>query len=147
MKTKIVEQGEVRCEAAQSDHRATTQEMDMATHIRRAPFSHNPGPAPQVAMIHKFRIGESTEKRHVLPFRRATRRKGEFISKVMAGLVPAIHALLAEGRQERRGCPRQAIDKRGHDAGASETDACIPRSPVETTRTPGRNKIKATPIV
>ncbi len=27
---------------------------------------------------------------------------------VMAGLVPAIYALLAEARQERRGCPRQA---------------------------------------
>jgi hypothetical protein len=29
------------------------------------------------------------------------------------GLVPAIHALLAEASQERRGCPRQA----GHDGG------------------------------
>src|SRR5258708_18874832 len=29
-------------------------------------------------------------------------------SGVMAGLVPAIHALLAQARQERRGCPRQA---------------------------------------
>src|SRR5258708_116500 len=38
MKTKIVQQGEVRCDAAQSDHRAATQEMDMATHVRRAPF-------------------------------------------------------------------------------------------------------------
>jgi len=27
---------------------------------------------------------------------------------VMAGLVPAIHVLLAATRQERRGCPRQA---------------------------------------
>jgi len=26
----------------------------------------------------------------------------------MAGLVPAIHVLLAETRQGRRGCPRQA---------------------------------------
>jgi len=26
----------------------------------------------------------------------------------MAGLVPAIHVLLAEATQERRGCPRQA---------------------------------------
>jgi hypothetical protein len=26
----------------------------------------------------------------------------------MAGLVPAIHDLLAEAPQERRGCPRQA---------------------------------------
>ena len=29
-------------------------------------------------------------------------------SGVMAGLVPAIHALLADTRQEKRGCPRQA---------------------------------------
>jgi hypothetical protein len=28
----------VRCDAAQPDHRAATQEMDMATHVRRAPF-------------------------------------------------------------------------------------------------------------
>ena len=38
MKTKIIQQREVRCDAAQSDHRAATQEMDMATHVRRAPF-------------------------------------------------------------------------------------------------------------
>jgi len=31
-----------------------------------------------------------------------------FFSAVMAGLVPAIHVFLAEGPQERRGCPRQA---------------------------------------
>ena len=30
------------------------------------------------------------------------------LSSVMAGLVPAIHVFLAEGSQERRGCPRQA---------------------------------------
>jgi hypothetical protein len=35
------------------------------------PFGHNPGRTPQVAMIHKFRIGESTEKQHGLPFGRA----------------------------------------------------------------------------
>jgi hypothetical protein len=35
------------------------------------PLSHNPGRTPQVAMIHKFRIGESAEKRHALPFARA----------------------------------------------------------------------------
>jgi len=32
----------------------------------------------------------------------------EPFSGVMAGLVPAIHVLLAESRRERRGCPRQA---------------------------------------
>jgi hypothetical protein len=36
------------------------------------------------------------------------------LSGVIAGLVPAIHVLLAEDQQERRGCPR---DKRGHDGG------------------------------
>jgi hypothetical protein len=35
------------------------------------PLSHNLGRTPQVAMIHKFRIGESTEKQHVLPLGRA----------------------------------------------------------------------------
>jgi hypothetical protein len=35
------------------------------------PLSYNPGRMPHVAMIHKFRIGESTEKQHVLPFGRA----------------------------------------------------------------------------
>src|SRR6266853_1944954 len=31
-----------------------------------------------------------------------------YTSAVMAGLVPAIHVLLAEAPQERRGCPRRA---------------------------------------
>src|SRR5258708_13996345 len=44
MKTKIIQEGEVPCDAAQSDHRATTQEMDMATHVRRAPFESRSGP-------------------------------------------------------------------------------------------------------
>jgi len=34
---------------------------------------------------------------------------------VMAGLVPAIHVFLAEGSQERRGCPRQARAWRRRD--------------------------------
>jgi hypothetical protein len=38
------------------------------------PLSHNPGRTPQVAMIHKFRNGESTEKQHVLLFARAAQR-------------------------------------------------------------------------
>jgi hypothetical protein len=74
MKTKIIQEGEVRCDAAQSDHRATTQEMDMATHVGGHPLSHDPARIPQVAMIHKFRIGESTEKQHVLPFGRAAQQ-------------------------------------------------------------------------
>jgi hypothetical protein len=38
------------------------------------PLSHDPARIPQVAMIHKFRIGESTEKQHVLPFGRAAQQ-------------------------------------------------------------------------
>jgi hypothetical protein len=48
--------------------------MDMATHVHGHRLTHNPGRMPQVAMIHKLRIGESTEKQHVLPFGRATRQ-------------------------------------------------------------------------
>jgi len=33
------------------------------------------------------------------------------LSGVMAGLVPAIHVFLADGPQERRGCPRQSPDQ------------------------------------
>src|SRR5216684_2587772 len=40
--------------------------------------------------------------------------EGVPISGVMAGLVPAIHVLLAELRQERRGGPRQARAWRWH---------------------------------
>src|SRR5262245_60779689 len=34
MKTKIIQKREVRCDAAQMNDRAATQEMDMATHAR-----------------------------------------------------------------------------------------------------------------
>ncbi len=60
MKTKIIQQGEVRCDAAQSDDRATTQEMDMTTHVRRAPFKSQSRPQssscddPQIPQRRKY---------------------------------------------------------------------------------------------
>jgi len=54
------------------------------------PLSHNPGRTPQVAMIHKFRIGESTEKQHALPYARAAQSASEIRIAVMACLSSAL---------------------------------------------------------
>jgi hypothetical protein len=56
----------------------------------RHPLSHNPGRTPQVAMIHKFRIGESAEKRHALPFARAAQPASEIRIAVTARLFSAL---------------------------------------------------------
>jgi hypothetical protein len=53
-------------------------------------LSHDPARIPQVAMIHKFRIGESTEKQHVLPFGRAAQRATEIRIAVRSCLFSAL---------------------------------------------------------
>jgi hypothetical protein len=54
------------------------------------PLSLNPARTPQVAMIHKFRIGESTEKQHVLPFGRAAQPATEIRIAASARLPSAL---------------------------------------------------------
>src|SRR5260370_26770945 len=153
MKTKIIQQGEVRCDAAQSDHRAATQEMDMATHVRRASLSHNPGRIPHVAMIHKFRIGESTEKQHALPFARAAQLATEIriFSESWPGLSRLVQACPGHPRLSWLSLHKKDVDARdnpriksgdGMTPGGSESGAYFPRSQVEASGTLNRNKIK-----
>jgi hypothetical protein len=54
------------------------------------PLSHDPARIPQVAMIHKFRTCESTEKQHVLPFGRAVQQATEIRITVTACLSSAL---------------------------------------------------------
>jgi hypothetical protein len=92
-------------------------------------------------MIHKFRIGESTEKQHVLPLGRAARQNSNSFG-VMSALVlacPVIHAFLMKAQPRKAWMPATS----GETPGGSESRAYLPPSPVEAPRTPNRNKIKA----
>jgi hypothetical protein len=100
----------VRCDAAQPDHRATAQEMDMVTHVRRAPFKSQSRPHssscddPQIP--HRRKYGKT-----------------------------ACLAICKGSSTEMRIAARSALIFRA--------GACLPRSQVEASRTPNRNKIKS----
>jgi hypothetical protein len=107
------------------------------------PLSHNPARTPQVAMIHKFRIGERTEKQHVLLLGRAAQQNSNYPESWagLSGLVPAIHAFL--GCAFIRKAWMAAMSDMTREAANREPRTYLPPPQVEAPRTLNRNKIKA----